>query len=48
MIRTAKASLLNDDNIPGRLDLEDYGSDGYALHMALIGAEPVAPETNKQ
>ncbi len=48
LIRTARASLLNENNIPGRLDLESHGSGGYTLHMALIGAEPVPSEPNKQ
>jgi len=47
LTRTVRASHLNENNIPGRLDLESFGSDGYALHMALISAEPVTSETNK-
>ena len=48
LIHTMRASLLNESGIPERLDLETNGSDGYALHMVLISAEPATSETHKK
>jgi hypothetical protein len=41
LIRSVRASLLDERDIPARIDFDAYGSDGYSLHMKLISAEPV-------
>ncbi|MBN1545767.1 MAG: hypothetical protein JW902_03815 [Syntrophaceae bacterium] len=43
LIRSMRVSLLDERNVPARIDFDTCGPDGYSLHMRLISAEPVAP-----